>query len=223
MSYCFALFTLFACNSIIFHHHHMCVSFFEKKQNAHIYFHSEQRQQQHAKHTLSSVLSSSSSPKIVAAAAASFFFCSLSLSSQSRRRRRSFSLLACVGCRVAHIFFKSKNPQRATRGNRKRQKRRRREERIHQRRRTGREKKNFEKKKIQLCCSDERERIYSFSTNQISFATERLVVAEQNLSLLGRSHAVCALFFKKKTERENEREYLPHHPILPNYLIRIDC
>ena len=132
------------------------------------------------------------------------FFCSLSLSSQSRRRR-SFSLLACVGCRVAHIFFKSKNPQRATRGNRKRQKRRRREERIHQRRRTGREKKNFEKKKIQLCCSDERERIYSFSTNQISFATERLVVAEQNLSLLGRSHAVCALFLKKK-QRERTRE-----------------
>ena len=222
MSYCFALFTLFACNSIIFHHHHMCVSFFEKKQNAHIYFHSEQRQQQHAKHTLSSALSSSSSPKIVAAAAASFFFCSLSLSSQSRRRRRSFSLLACVGCRVAHIFFKSKNPQRATRGNRKRQKRRRREERIHQRRRTGREKKNFEKKKIQLCCSDERERIFIF--NQPNFFRDRTTCrGRAKFVSLGRSHAVCALFLKKKTERENEREYLPHHPILPNYLIRIDC
>jgi hypothetical protein len=109
---------------------------------------------------------------------------------------------------VAHIFFKSKNPQRATRGNRKRQKK------AKKRKKRGEkeegEKKNFEKKKIQAL--DQRERIFIFNQPNFFLATERLVVAEQNCLSLSRASLYAVLFLKKKKQRERERTRVSSPP-----------
>jgi len=150
-----------------------CAYLFEKKQNAHIYFHSEQSDNNNNDDDVSFIFS-----KNRRCCCCFLLFSVLSFSPlREEEEEEVFRCWRVLGVVLLLIFFLNQKIHKGPQGGTERGKK-------GESTKEGRKgKKIFEKKKIQLCCSDERERIYSFSTNQISFATERLVVAEQNLSL----------------------------------------